>query len=90
MQSIKTSIQALLRIGLVSTVILLALGSLLHVLGLEQASQLTLLLGVWALMLTPILRVLISLIFFYQEKDRLYMAITLLVLVIIALSIVFA
>lgn len=90
MQSIKTSIQALLRIGLVSTVILLALGSLLHVLGLEQASQLTLLFGVWALMLTPILRVLISLIFFYQEKDRLYMAITLLVLVIITLSIVFA
>lgn len=90
MQSIKTSIQALLRIGLLSTVMLLALGSFLHVLGLEQASQLTLLLGVWALLLTPILRVLISLIFFYQEKDRLYLAITLLVLAIIALSIVFA
>ncbi|MBF0844973.1 DUF1634 domain-containing protein, partial [Streptococcus danieliae] len=70
MQSIKTSIQALLRIGLVLTVILLALGSFLHVLGLEQVSQLTLLLGAWTLLLTPILRVLISLIFFYQEKDR--------------------
>lgn len=90
MQSIKTSIQALLRIGLVLTVILLALGSFLHVLGLEQVSQLTLLLGAWALLLTPILRVLISLIFFYQEKDRLYLAITLLVLAIIGLSIVFA
>lgn len=90
MQSIKMSIQALLRIGLLSTVMLLALGSFLHILGLEQASQLTLLLGVWALLLTPILRVLISLIFFYQEKDRLYLAITLLVLAIIALSIVFA
>lgn len=90
MQSIKMSIQALLRIGLLSTVMLLALGSFLDILGLEQASQLTLLLGVWALLLTPILRVLISLIFFYQEKDRLYLAITLLVLAIIALSIVFA
>ncbi len=90
MQSIKTSIQALLRIGLVLTVILLTLGSFLHVLGLEQVSQLTLLLGAWTLLLTPILRVLISLIFFYQEKDRLYLAITLLVLAIIGLSIVFA
>ena len=90
MQSIKTSIQALIRIGLVLTVILLALGSFLHVLGLEQVSQLTLLLGAWALLLTPILRVLISLIFFYQEKDRLYLAITRLVLAIIGLSIVFA
>lgn len=90
MNQIKTTIQWILRMGLFLTVVLLALGSLMNLLSWQQLSQTTLLIGIWALMLTPILRVFTSLIFFYQEKDRLYMLITLLVLVIIVLSIVFA
>lgn len=90
MTHIKTTIQWILRTGLFLTVIFLALGSLLTLLGWQQLGQSILLIGIWSLMLTPILRVLTSLIFFYQEKDQLYIRITLLVLAIIVLSIVFA
>lgn len=46
-------------------------------------------LGIILLFLTPVLRILLSLISFLIEKDYLYVAITLIVIVIIGLSISF-
>lgn len=45
--------------------------------------------GILFLFLTPILRIIFSLVAFFLEKDYLYTAITLIVIIIIALSISF-
>jgi len=45
--------------------------------------------GILLLFLTPVLRIIFSLVAFFLEKDYLYTAITLIVIIIIALSISF-
>ena len=45
-------------------------------------------LGVYCLILTPVLRVIVSIYAFYREKDRLYVAITTAVLVILIVALV--
>lgn len=44
------------------------------------------LLGIFLLILTPVLRIVTCIILFAKQKDKLYMAITILVLVILAIS----
>jgi len=45
-------------------------------------------LGVYCLILTPVLRVVVSIYAFYKEKDHLYVAITTLVLIILLIALV--
>lgn len=45
-------------------------------------------LGVYCLILTPVLRVIVSIYAFYKEKDYLYVAITTLVLIILLIALV--
>lgn len=44
--------------------------------------------GIYLLILTPVLRVVISIYAFYQEKDMLYVKITSLVLLILIISVI--
>ena len=45
-------------------------------------------LGVYCLILTPVLRVIVSIYAFYREKDRLYVTITTAVLLILIVALV--
>lgn len=73
--------------GYLGTTMPLSMGAIL--LGTWQLKPFAIMmLGVYCLILTPVLRVVVSIYAFYKEKDHLYVAITTTVLIILIIALV--
>lgn len=109
MQDIELIIGKILRVGVIISVIVMALGIVMMLIqgnsgypgqshpttfsaiyqGIIQFKPFAvMMLGVFLLILTPVLRVVVSIYAFFKEHDYLYVAITTLVLVILAFAMI--
>jgi|GEM_PF-1572260 len=79
-------ISLILRVGVVLSIIVISFGLLAHILIDAKVATLIIKVGLYILFLTPFARLVVSLFMFLLEKDLIYFAITLGIIVIIVLS----
>jgi len=79
-------ISLILRVGVVLSIIVISFGLLAHILIDAKVATLIIKVGLYILFLTPFARLVVSLFMFLLEKDLIYFAITLAIIVIIVLS----
>ncbi|WPX08445.1 DUF1634 domain-containing protein [Anaerocellum danielii] len=79
-------ISFVLRAGVLVSIIIICAGLFLHIVLKLAAGSLIIKVGLYILFLTPFARLIVSLFMFLIEKDLLYFAITLAIIVIIVVS----
>lgn len=109
MHEVELVIGKILRIGVVTSAVVILAGVILYFVNggsgyaatefprrlsaifsgvAEGRSYAVIMLGVFLLILTPVLRVVVSIYAFYKEKDTMYVVITTLVLIILAIAMI--
>ena len=109
MAAVETIIGRILRVGVIVSAVIMAVGLLIFLvtgqtgypgttlplrlgailLGtLQMKAYAVMMLGLYGLILTPVLRVVVSIYAFYRERDHLYVGITTTVLVILVTALV--
>ncbi|WP_125714391.1 DUF1634 domain-containing protein [Companilactobacillus kedongensis] len=105
MRKVELIIGKILRIGVVTSAIVIVIGIMLYFLNgsgytgnfptrfstilngiVAGKSYAIIMLGIFLLILTPVLRVVVSIYAFYKEKDTMYVVITTIVLVILIIA----
>ncbi|MFD1417895.1 DUF1634 domain-containing protein [Companilactobacillus keshanensis] len=105
MRKVELIIGKILRIGVVTSAIVIVIGIMLYFLNgsgysegfptrfstiingiVAGKSYAIIMLGIFLLILTPVLRVVVSIYAFYKEKDTMYVVITTVVLVILIIA----
>ncbi|ADQ39920.1 protein of unknown function DUF1634 [Caldicellulosiruptor acetigenus I77R1B] len=79
-------ISIVLRAGVLLSIIVICAGLFLHIVLKLAAGSLIIKIGLYILFLTPFARLVVSLFMFLIEKDLIYFAITLAIIVIIVVS----
>lgn len=79
-------ISIVLRAGVLLSIIVICAGLFLHIVLKLAAGSLIIKIGLYILFLTPFARLVVSLFIFLIEKDLIYFAITLAIIVIIVVS----
>lgn len=79
-------ISIVLRAGVLVSIIIICAGLFLHIVLKLAAGSLIIKIGLYILFLTPFARLVVSLFIFLIEKDLIYFAITLAIIVIIVVS----
>ncbi|WAM31993.1 DUF1634 domain-containing protein [Caldicellulosiruptor naganoensis] len=82
----ETIISWILRAGVVLSIFVISVGLFAHIVIGVRVATLIIKAGLYILFLTPFARLVISLFMFLLEKDLIYFAITLAIIVIIVLS----
>ncbi|AZT89655.1 DUF1634 domain-containing protein [Caldicellulosiruptor changbaiensis] len=83
---IEKVISLILRVGVVLSIAVISFGLLAHILVNAKVASLIIKVGLYILFLTPFARLVVSLFMFLLEKDLIYFAITMAIIVIIVLS----